>query len=144
MVIMSEFSNPYRKIIIDNGIVKPEVLGNYGGECDQGIAAKVDENTILGLYTENNRLYLVKNNDVLDITNSEISCFNEKVYDERIFELKVDGTVYYSEEYTAMCTMEEILYGEIEEWHDFLLHLAKILRSEQSRKNFIVGRTRRK
>ena len=141
MIILGVFSDPYKNVFIVDGKIKSLELKNYNGENNSGIVEQVDDETVIGLFIDNAVLYLLKNKDIFDVKISKISCTNKFVDNRRIFELKSYNSVIYRKEYNPLCSMEDLLMGELEEDHDFLLYLSNILSQNDRTKEFIQGHT---
>jgi len=144
MIIMSDFSNPFKNRYISNGEIKSLDLNDYNVQYSQGISEQVDDNTIIGLYINEYKLYLVINSSVYDIYENKISCENKFIANKRFFELKSDNNVIFRKEYDPLCSIEDLLSGEIEEEQDFLLYLTNILSSENEINKFIQGHALKK
>lgn len=139
MIIMFNHNDYRTNICIENEEIKILKLNNYNGEYNQGIAAKINDNLILGLYTNEEQLYLVKNNQVFNITEKNVFCKNIRQQEKRKFVLMINEKIVYSKEYTALCTFQDLVCGECEEDVDFLLELSNILSSKESINKFIKG-----
>lgn len=139
MIIMFNHNDYNTNICIEKGETKVLKLNNYNGEYNQGIAAKINDNLILGLYTNEEQLYLVKNNQIFNITGRNVFCQNIRQQEKRKFILILDEKIVHSEEYTALCTFQDLVCGECEEDIDFLLELSNILSSKESMDKFVKG-----
>lgn len=139
MITMGVFSNPYRYICIVDGELKFFDSAHCSGEYNQGIAECVDNSTIIGLYCQNNNLFLVRNNDHFDFQRNNISCQNSFKNNRRIFELIVDGHTIYRKEYAPLCSISDLISGDLEDDFDFLLYLTNTISSNTKINEFIRG-----
>lgn len=145
MIVFSNYNDPYQNIIFDNGEVKIIKLKDYKGEYDQGIASFVGKNNdVLGLFTQDGILYLLKNGQIVNLNDKQVECTDYMKDGIRKFDLKINGNNFYNCEYEPVISMEDMILGDDELDYDFLLKLSSILSSQDNIDKFMTGFTVKK
>lgn len=95
---------------------------------------------LLGLYIDNDKLYFQYNDKKYQTKPDEIICTNERLKgDKRNFKVKIKDVVVCNIIYKPYVNPLSLIFGDDEDEFDFLLHLSKLMKSEESILNFIKG-----
>lgn len=98
-----------------------------------------EDNELLGIYVEGKKLYFQYNDKTYQTKPDEIICTNERLKgDKRSFKVKINDILVCDIIYKPYVNPLALIFGDEDEF-DFLLHLSKLMKSEESILNFIKG-----
>lgn len=97
-----------------------------------------DEKDLLGLFVDNQKIYLIWKNKIDELIPSEVKCTNEKQGNgKNIFTIRNNGEILCKIEYIAFLNPDWVLDEDPYEY-DFLLHISeRILYNEEKMNDFI-------
>lgn len=99
-----------------------------------------EDGELLGLYIDDGKLYFQYNNKSYETKPNEIKCTNEILKDcNRNFIVKINEVIVCNKVYKPYVNPLALIFGDDEDEFDFLLHLSKLMKSEDSILNFIKG-----
>lgn len=137
MIILENYSTIDTYIQIDN---TEYTVVNKKCDIRQGIGGFSENGELLGLYIDNDKLYFQYNDKKYQTKPNEIICTNERLKgDKRNFKVKIKDVVACNIIYKPYVNPLSLIFGDDEDEFDFLLHLSKLMKSEESILNFIKG-----
>ena len=137
MIILENYSTIDTYIQIDN---TEYTVVNKKCDIRQGIGGFSENGELLGLYIDNDKLYFQYNDKKYQTKPDEIICTNERLKgDKRNFKVKINDIVVCNIIYKPYVNPLSLIFGDDEDEFDFLLHLSKLMKSEESILNFIKG-----
>jgi len=137
VIILENYSTIDTYIQIDN---TEYTVVNKKCDIRQGIGGFSENGELLGLYIDNDKLYFQYNDKKYQTKPDEIICTNERLKgDKRNFKVKINDVVVCNIIYKPYVNPLSLIFGDDEDEFDFLLHLSKLMKSEESILNFIKG-----
>ena len=137
MIILENYSTIDTYIQIDN---TEYTVVNKKCDIRQGIGGFSENGELLELYIDNDKLYFQYNDKKYQTKPDEIICTNERLKgDKRNFKVKINDIVVCNIIYKPYVNPLSLIFGDDEDEFDFLLHLSKLMKSEESILNFIKG-----
>jgi len=137
VIILENYSTIDTYIQIDN---TEYTVVNKKCDIRQGIGGFSENGELLGLYIDNDKLYFQYNDKKYQTKPDEIICTNERLKgDKRNFKVKINDIVVCNIIYKPYVNPLSLIFGDDEDEFDFLLHLSKLMKSEESILNFIKG-----
>lgn len=111
-------------------------------KCDirQGIGGFSENGELLGLYIDKDKLYFQYDNKKYETKADKVNCVNKILNDgKRNFQVKISDVRVCDIVYKPYVNPLALVFGDDEDEFDFLLHLSKLMKSEESILNFIKG-----
>ena len=137
MIILKNYSTIDTYIQIDN---TGYTVVNKKCGIRQGIGGFSENGELLGLYIENDKLYFQYNNKKYETKANKVICTNKILNDgKRYFQVKINDILVCDIVYKPYVNPLALIFGDDEDEFDFLLHLSKLLKSEELILNFIKG-----
>lgn len=137
MIILENYSNTDTCIKIDNS---GYTLVNKKCDIRQGIGGFSEEGELLGLYIDDDKLYFQYNDKRYLTKVNEVDCTNKILKDgKRNFQVKINNVLVCDIVYKPYVNPLALIFGDDEDEFDFLLHLSKLMKNEDSILNFIKG-----
>lgn len=99
-----------------------------------------EDNELLGIYVDDDKLYFQYNNRSYETNPNEIDCINKFLKDgNRNFRVKIKNSIVCDIIYKPYVDPLALVFEDDEDEFDFLLHLSKIMKNEETILNFIKG-----
>lgn len=137
MIILRNYSKINTCIQIDNSRYK---VVEKIGDIRQGVGGFSEDGELLGLYSEDGKLYFQYNNKSYETKPDEINCTNELLNDgKRNFRVIIKDVVVCNIIYKPYISPFVLTFGDEEDEFDFLLYLANLIVDKNSILNFIKG-----
>ena len=140
MIVLENYSrkNTYITITTEGYSV---IDANSINGMENGEGGFSEDNELLGIYVVDDKLYFQYNDKKYQTKPDEIICTNERVKgDKRRFKVKIKDILVCDIIYKPYVNPLALIFGDDEDEFDFLLHLSKLMKSEESILNFIKGR----
>ena len=139
MIVLENYStkNTYITITTEGYSV---IDANSINGMENGEGGFSEDNELLGIYVVDDKLYFQYNDKKYQTKPDEIICTNERVKgDKRRFKVKIKDILVCDIIYKPYVNPLALIFGDDEDEFDFLLHLSKLMKSEESILNFIKG-----
>ena len=139
MIVLENYSrkNTYITITTEGYSV---IDANSINGMENGEGGFSEDNELLGIYVVDDKLYFQYNDKKYQTKPDEIICTNERVKgDKRRFKVKLMDILVCDIIYKPYVNPLALIFGDDEDEFDFLLHLSKLMKSEESILNFIKG-----
>lgn len=106
----------------------------------KGVGGFTEENELVGIYVENDKLFFIYKDMKFEASPDEILCTN-KILDNgmRNFSVTIKGKIVCNIVYKPYISPLALPFGDDEDEFDFLLYLSKLLFDKNSINNFIEG-----
>lgn len=139
MIVLDNYSkkNTYITITSEGYSI---INANSINSIENGEGGFSEDNELLGIYVEDDKLYFQYNDKKYQTKPDEIICTNERLKgDKRSFKVKINDTLVCNIIYKPYVNPLALVFGDDDDEFDFLLHLSKLMKSEESILNFIKG-----
>ena len=139
MIVLENYSrkNTYITITTEGYSV---IDANSINGMENGEGGFSEDNELLGIYVVDDKLYFQYNDKKYQTKPDEIICTNERVKgDKRRFKVKIKDILVCDIIYKPYVNPLALIFGDDGDEFDFLLHLSKLMKSEESILNFIKG-----
>lgn len=137
MIILRNYSKVDTCIQINN--LGYKVVGKIG-DIRQGIGGFIEDNELLGIYVDDDKLYFQYNDKKYETKPAEINCTNKILNDgKRNFRVKIKHVLICDIIYKPYISPFVLTFGDDEDEFDFLLYLSNLMSDENSVLNFIKG-----
>jgi len=139
MIVLDNYSKKNTYIIITAegySIIDANMINSI----ENGEGGFSEDNELLGIYVEDDKLYFQYNDIKYQTKPDEIICTNERIKgDKRSFKVKIKDILVCDIVYKPYVNPLALILGDDEDEFDFLLHLSKLMKSEESILSFIKG-----
>ena len=139
MIVLDNYSEKNTYIIVTEegySIVDENSINGI----ENGEGGFDEDNELLGIYVENEKLYFQYKDKKHQTKPDEIICTNEWLKgNKRIFKVKIKDTLVCNIIYKPYVNPLALVFEDDEDEFDFLLHLSKLMKSKESISNFIKG-----
>ena len=137
MIILRNYSTIDTYIQIDNS---GYTVVNKKYDIRQGVGGFSEDDELLGLYIDDDKLYFQYNDKNYETKANEVNCINIILNDgKRNFQVKINDVIVCDIVYKPYVNPLALIFGDDEDEFDFLLHLSKLMKSKDSILNFIKG-----
>lgn len=124
--------------------IKPHgysIINAYSvNSIENGIGGFSEDNELLGIYVNDDKLYFQYNDNKYETNPDEIICTNERLEDgKRNFRVKIRAVLVCDITYEPYISPFVLTFGDDEDEFDFLLHLSNLMLDKNSILNFIKG-----
>lgn len=139
MIVLDNYSkkNTYITITAEGYSI---IDANRINSIENGEGGFSEDNELLGIYVEDDKLYFQYNDIKYQTKPDEIICTNERIKgDKRSFKVKIKDILVCDIVYKPYVNPLALILGDDEDEFDFLLHLSKLMKSEESILSFIKG-----
>ncbi|URZ04108.1 hypothetical protein [Clostridium felsineum] len=139
MIVLDNYSkkNTYITITTEGYSV---IDANSINGIENGEGGFSEDNELLGIYVDDDKLYFQYNDKKYETKPDEIICTNERLKDgKRNFKVKIKDILVCDIVYKPYISPFVLTFGDDEDEFDFLLYLSNLMVDENSILNFIKG-----
>ena len=139
MILLDNYSkkNTFIKITAEGYSI---IDANNINNIENGEGGFSEDGELLGLYIDDGKLYFQYNDKRYETKVNEVDCTNKILKDgKRNFQVKINNVLVCDIVYKPYVNPLALIFGDDEDEFDFLLHLSKLMKNEDSILNFIKG-----
>lgn len=139
MIILDNYNRINTYIVIEGSKYKI-VRQNELEVIEDGVGGFSEDEELLGVYVNQDKLYFVYENDKYETNADELICVRDRLKNGMCnFKVSIKDRLVCDITYKPYISPFVLTFGDDEDEFDFLLYLSNLLKSKDSILNFIKG-----